>query len=129
VETVTNCMEWKGQRSVKGYGIVNLGGKRMKAHRSVFALTVGLIPPGMCICHICDNPPCVNPEHLFLGTNADNVADCVAKGRHAKAKLLPSERKRIVFLVKRGDRMADIARVFGVDRTTVREIAQRAGVR
>lgn len=78
----SGCWEWTGPRnSTSGYGQVNLFGKHQTAHRWSWELTNGDIPKGMWILHRCDNPPCFNPEHLFLGTPADNVLDAQIKGR------------------------------------------------
>lgn len=74
------CRPWDGRR-MHGYGY--LPGKRgMAVHRFTWAQANGPIPPGMCVCHHCDNPPCYEITHLFLGTVSDNVADSIAKGRH-----------------------------------------------
>jgi len=73
------CWPWTAF-TYGGYGRFDWG----TAHRAAWKLTVGPIPHGMCVCHHCDNPPCVNPSHLFLGTNRDNIADRDAKGRQAK---------------------------------------------
>jgi hypothetical protein len=71
------CWEWQGSRHPDGYG--QLDGKRV--HRLVYEFLVEPIPEGMMVCHKCDNPPCCNPAHLFLGTAKDNADDMVAKGR------------------------------------------------
>ena len=74
------CWVWTGIKH-RGYGRF---GQRGRSHRIAYEATVGPIPEGASVCHHCDNPPCCNPAHLFVGTNADNVADMVAKGRQAK---------------------------------------------
>jgi len=79
------CWPWTGGRFKRrgGYGRVTLNKKDAYSHRVAFALA-NLRTPSQCVLHKCDNPPCCNPSHLFEGTQADNVADCVAKGRTAR---------------------------------------------
>lgn len=77
------CWEWLGSRQDHGYARVWFNGAKVYVHRRAFELAVGPIPPGLVVCHHCDNPSCCRPDHLFLGTQADNVADMVAKGRLA----------------------------------------------
>jgi len=81
------CVEWEGGTGWKGYGRMHLSIKHtlprrtVKAHRFSWELHRGKIPEGMIICHKCDNPPCVNPDHLFIGTYQDNIDDQIRKGR------------------------------------------------
>lgn len=79
--TDTGCKTWAGSTDTLGYGRITKGQVTHKAHRLSYARFVGEIPDNMEICHNCDNPSCVNPNHLFVGTTKDNAEDREAKGR------------------------------------------------
>lgn len=86
------CWHWIGARDGRAqwqYGRFGLNGEAMTAHRASWLLNCGSIPDGFYVCHSCDNPPCVRPSHLFVGTPQENWDDCVAKGR---ARSAPSGR-------------------------------------
>jgi hypothetical protein len=83
-QKVGECWEWTGSRQSNGYGVLYPNGKKQPrevAHRVAYKMEVGPIPEGHVVCHRCDNPPCVRPSHLFVGTQKDNIQDCKAKGR------------------------------------------------
>lgn len=76
------CIEWLASKSHNGYGQFGVNGKKnVRAHRFSWTIVNGDIPEGLCVLHKCDNPSCVNPEHLFLGTYKDNAIDMTLKGR------------------------------------------------
>ncbi len=81
--TAKGCLPWLAIKMSKGYGQIRLNGRMQLAHRVIYELVVGPIPDGLCVLHRCDNPPCVNPEHLFTGTPQDNTDDSMRKGRHS----------------------------------------------
>lgn len=126
------CWEWTGHRLPKGYGVVRTFIEKaliVKAHRLAYEMEVGPIPPGMLCLHACDNPPCVNPAHLRIGSNSENMADAVEKRRfpsgEKKWNASLTERqamaiKRLLRTTKRSD--LDIGREFGVAHSTIWQI-------
>ena len=83
------CWLWLAGRDKDGYGYFFKPAGKDRAHRIVWEITHGSIPDGLCVCHRCDNPSCVRPDHLFLGTNIDNIADRDRKGRACKGEAHP----------------------------------------
>lgn len=134
----SGCRLWAGVTNGR-YGVISRGGHqgpRVYAHRAAYELSIGPIPPGMCVCHRCDVPLCVNPEHLFLGTHQDNSQDCVRKGRHGggmpagegspNAKLTEEQVKYARASVWTGRHtQAQLARFFGVTEQAISEIVAR----
>lgn len=86
VKVIDGCWIWQGGKNKDGYGAATVNGKYINAHRLSFKLNIGEIPKGMFVCHTCDTPSCINPEHLFLGTHEDNMKDMKKKGRNHQTK-------------------------------------------
>lgn len=105
-----------------GYGRCRVGGREWFAHRLSFTLFVGPIPEGACVCHRCDNPACVNPDHLFLGTQADNLKDMARKQRSGRLILTQDEVDHMFVLHLAGEPPREIARRLGVSVSHVRNV-------
>ncbi len=133
--TSTGCLPWLGTKHNAGYGVISerIPCKRtLLAHRYAWTRRFGSIPPGLHVLHRCDNPPCVNVDHLFLGTQADNVADMVSKSRQAKGrqnprtKLTPAAVREIRLRYVPGRvTQQGLADKFHVSATTISEIVAR----
>lgn len=127
-----SCWPWKGAREFLGYGRFQSGGKRWKAHRYAYFLTHGPIKDGKCVCHHCDNPPCCNPDHLFLGTHQDNMADMFRKNRRktprgedsATHKLTESTVKEILKDRRSGMSQPALSRKYSIPEPTIAHITQ-----
>jgi len=136
VRESAGCWEWQGALAGSGYGLFRGPGQHMiGAHRMAYILIYGSIPEGINVLHHCDNKRCVRPEHLFLGTQKDNMADMICKGRQAigdqlnhpiqvgeanhSHKLSEEDVNQIRHLYRRGYRQCDIAKLVGVERANV----------
>lgn len=130
------CWIWRGHVNNTGYGHVSLGGRgalKRLAHRVAYELVKGPIPNGLLVCHACDEPLCVNPQHLWLGTDADNQQDAARKGRkrslrgsaHPNHKLTDDDVRRLRAMVEGGVPLTRIGQHFGIHATTVARIARR----
>lgn len=133
----TGCIEWIRGLNDRGYGMLRVStGKSMKAHRFAWELVNGKIPDGKMVLHKCDNPPCCNPEHLFLGTQKDNLEDMTRKGRrwpgnperfgpqdgenNNRSKLKKENVLEIKHLLREGKKShGEIAKKFNVSRVTI----------
>ncbi len=126
------CWLWLGTCNKFGYGNFRLEGYEKGAHRAAWKITHGDIPKGMCVCHHCDNPRCVRPDHLFLGTRADNTRDAASKGRmrngdqrgekNANAKLTAVGVEQVRMWKASGLPNIQIAILAGVSDRTIRSI-------
>jgi len=118
------CWIWTGSQNSRGYGLISSGGtnsRTLYAHRVSYELTRGtIIPPNMDILHLCDNPPCVRPDHLQLGTRLDNIMDMLRKGRYNARKLTDDNIREIL---ERMDVPGTVfAEKFGVSKSLISKV-------
>lgn len=126
----TGCWLWTDAPGKNGYGRLYVNGKVRLAHQLSYELHVGPIGDGLCVCHRCDVRSCVNPDHLFLGTVAENIADMVEKGRHARgssrrqARLSEADVLNLRARIARGERVRPVreAKAFGVSTSRMSRI-------
>ncbi|QBQ54929.1 HNH endonuclease signature motif containing protein [Nitrosococcus wardiae] len=123
----TGCLMWIGAKNKNGYGCISVEGKTKTASRLAYELFIGPIPDGMIVCHRCDFPLCIEPNHLFLGTDTDNRRDCKKKGRangargerNVKAKLKEHD---VIVIRSSSARSGVLANKYGVSRSTIKRI-------
>lgn len=124
------CWNWRSYKGTGGYGNFTFNGKVYISSRASYEVYVGKIPENMHVCHKCDNRACVNPNHLFVGTVADNMRDMVNKNRsakgsnHSQAKLNESQVKKIKQMLKQNITHTEIAAMFNVGREAISKINQ-----
>lgn len=127
------CWVWTGLASKQGYGRMTIKKRQKLAHRYSWEIHIGEIPDEMFVCHRCDNPTCVNPDHLFVGSRADNVKDMHEKNRnrddrgskHPMAKLNEDKVIQIRKKINNGDRQIDLAKEYDVHPMTISNIKNR----
>lgn len=132
VSVSDGCWAWTGPRNPEGYGLVSLRGRSERAHRVAWATLRWPLRQGEMVLHRCDNPPCCNPEHLFVGDARTNIIDCRDKGRlpdkrgeaHPQSKLTDDIVRDIRFRLSQGERGTDIARLYGIDKKLVTFVKQ-----
>jgi hypothetical protein len=130
------CWNWTAGHDKYGYGKFSIRGREVSSHRVAYQIANGSIPNGLCVLHKCDNPPCVNPAHLFVGTHADNVHDKCKKGRasfiahkgeeHGRAKLNDAQVRQIRERYTAGGvTHRELAREYGVNQSVIGDIVRR----
>lgn len=137
VQKSPDCWEWTGGRQNKGYGTLSVNNRAMLAHRFSWVIHYGDIPPRLGVLHRCDNPGCVRPDHLFLGTQKENMQDARRKGRFVPRGSLPGEGcptakltdEKVIAIrnLRRtsGIGYKKIGRMFGVAWCTIYDVVQR----
>lgn len=131
IKIYNDCWIWQAQTVFPGYGRFWLYGKNMTAHRASWLIFKGNIPENLCICHKCDNPSCVNPEHLFLGTHKENSVDMKIKGRskpgekNGCSKVIDIHRDEIINKYLQGHTQRNLAKEYKVAQSTIWKIIRK----
>ncbi len=135
-DSKTGCRNWQGARDKYGYGVATVDYERVRVHRLAWELVRGAIPADQCVLHKCDNPACVNVRHLFVGTQLDNIADKVAKGRQSRGarhsatiphrRLTPNDVRAIRLIASSGKlTQRALASQFGVSESLISGVVHR----
>lgn len=137
IKLTPTCWLWVGPAYDNGRGFISYNGRRQYAYRVIWQVYFGEIPPGMVVCHICDNPNCVRPAHLFLGTQRENLLDSIKKGRYncdsrgspgeknGSAKLTASDVCSIRTLHQEGETITVLSSNYGVCERQIMNIIER----
>jgi hypothetical protein len=141
VGSAIECWEWRGARYRNGYGFLFAGplyptrARFVKAHRLSWEIANGEVPEGLCVLHHCDNPSCVNPAHLYVGTRRDNARDRAVRKRgkeqrqrgeqNDNSKLVEADVREIIAALERGETQISVAAQFGIKQPQVSRIARR----
>ena len=121
----TQCLIWLRSTLYKGYGQIGFNKKRLLTHRASYEAFSGVIPENTCVLHRCDNPRCINPEHLFLGSKGDNIKDMISKGRRSfigsanAAAVLNEDLVKELRSLSPNMSIASVARKYGLNYNTV----------
>ena len=138
VKKTRSCWFWGGGKFASGYGALRVDGRQVRAHRYAYELCYGALLPGFVVCHRCDNPPCVRPDHLFAGSQRDNMRDALLKGRlylppgrkfgrgeaHPAAKLSHAVVVAMRAMYKQGFTQRQLAQLYRVTRSGVAHVIQ-----
>ena len=125
---LTGCIEWVSNKNKAGYGRLSVDNKLWLAHRAAYFDKHGVIPDGMLVCHRCDNPSCINTDHLYLGTDFDNMKDKVHKKRHSYGSKSPVAKltEKQVIMIRSDNRLqTEIAKDYGISKGAVSAIKVR----
>lgn len=128
MEELSPCIEWDGRHNKAGYGVLDIHRKVALAHRVAYVKAHGPIPDGLLVRHKCDNPPCVNPDHLIVGTHDDNMADMLSRERQARGEDKPNavftegDVRQIALAAQSGETISSIAGRYSVPIPTVADI-------